>query len=312
MTLWVNTSGQDAAATAGIRSFDAHGFAAGDRAAPLPRFEPSLRRTMAVLALFTAETPTATPHQVLDAVGGGEMEVQAILDSLRVSGLLEWHGELGAYGVGLRAVDLATAYQSQTALIGLATPILRYIGATLDETVMLAVRSGDFRVNIAQVPGTQFFSQPVSCGQRKALYIGAGGKILLAGMSTPTRENYLDRMLQAASPEARARITELLARIRETGFAESFSEGCSGGASFAAAVIDAHQRTIATLAVSVPLHRYSQTLRDFVRQLLLNGADELQQAHHELGLEQGRAGADLPGFVAALSLQRHARAATLS
>lgn len=201
-----------------------------------------------------------------------------VLDALCRHGLLAHDTAQDCYTPGIRTLELAYGYRAETRLIEAARPVLAAIRDRLDETSMLAVRWGDHRVNIAQMTASRPLRQEIPEGKRKPLYIGAGGKILLAGLADDAVAAYLARVpLQKHSPTTTTDRSELLAciaAIRRSGYAETFSERNSGGASFGAAVRTAAGAVVGALVVSVPLCRYSQDLRARVRPLLLDGAEE--------------------------------------
>lgn len=215
-------------------------------------------------------------------------EIRTILDlddaaARDVIGALERHGFLAhdarrsLYMAGIRGVGLAHSYTVETPLVRIAIPALARIRDQSNETTILTVRWGDYRVNIAQAPGSHLFNR--SPQPMKPLHTGSGGKILLASMSDAELGQYIERLKRGELPDSTSMdpqtMIELVREIRKTGIAEGFSERTRESASFAAAIRDAEGAILGALVVSIPLHRYQDDLRHRVIQLLMNGAEEI-------------------------------------
>jgi DNA-binding IclR family transcriptional regulator len=255
---------------------------AEDLGSPNPQPIP-FHLALAVIALFTADRSEWTAAELATETALSDLALRPILRSLCESGLLAYDQHRQSYFPGIRSLELASGFRTRTPLCDIAEPVLESLRARFNETAMLAVRWGDYRVSIAQALSSHPLHQDIPLGKRKPLYIGAGGKILLASLDDVELANYLARIsLDRASPTTttdRIQLIELVAEIRESGFAETFSERNSGGASFGAAVRDGGGAIIAALVLSMPLQRYRFELRDRIKQLLISGAGEISARH---------------------------------
>jgi IclR family KDG regulon transcriptional repressor len=204
-----------------------------------------------------------------------------VVAALLSAGLIAPQTDGAAYTVGIRALELAYAYEHSNPLVEICTPIMKDIRDKVNETIMLAVRWGDYRVNIAQMTSLHPVHQDVPEGQRRPLYIGCGGKILLAAMSDEEISAYLDRVpLKRMSPTTttdRYRLMHAVHAIRQTGYSETFSDGNEGGAAIGVGIRNAAGRVVAALVVSIPLYRYRHHVREQVVQLLMRGSDEASE-----------------------------------
>lgn len=205
-------------------------------------------------------------------------EVIAVLEK---HGLLSYDARRDVYIAGVRSLGLGHSYSTETPLIRAANPTLARIRDQSNETTILTVRWGEYRVNIAQASGHHLFNRappPI-----KPLHLGSGGKILLSGMSDIELAGYVQRLkaghaAHIGDSDFDAMI-ESLREIRKTGVAEGFSERSRESASFATAVRDDAGGILGALVVSVPLHRYQDGLRHRVLQLLINGAEEISDEY---------------------------------
>jgi DNA-binding IclR family transcriptional regulator len=169
---------------------------------------------------------------------------------------------------------------------------MREIRNAVNETVILSVRSGDFRVHIDFVEGLHPMRRMADLGVRAPLYAGAASKVLLAGMEDDEIEAYLGRTDLTAFQEStitdRAVLWREIRSIRKRGFAESKGELFPGGGALAAPIKDFSGRTVGVMDILTPEHRYTAEHRERCIGLLLEGA---AQASQRLGFRaQGSAG----------------------
>src|SRR4029077_19132169 len=109
-----------------------------------------------------------------------------------------------------------------------ALPVMREIRNEVNETVILSVKSGDFRVHIDFVEGLHPMRRTADLGVRAPLYAGAASKVLLAGMEDEEIAAYLERTDLTAFQESTITDPAVLWReirlVRKRCFAESKGE----------------------------------------------------------------------------------------
>jgi IclR family transcriptional regulator, KDG regulon repressor len=173
-------------------------------------------------------------------------------------------------------VRLADIRRRQSNVHDVAIPVMRDIRNQVSETVILSVRSGDFRVHIDFVEGLHSMRRMADLGVQAPLYAGAASKVLLAGMEDDEIEAYLGRTDLTAFQESTITDRNVLWReirsIRKRGFAESKGELFAGGGALAAPIKDFSGRTVAVIDILTPEHRYTAEHRERCIGLLLDGA----------------------------------------
>src|SRR5690606_2214729 len=143
--------------------------------------------------LFDAEHRAITLDDVVDHTGIDRSAALATLCELKRRGFLETVGGGEQWIVGVRSLELAHAHRCENPLVEASQPVVQQIRDLTNETTMFAVRWGDYRVNLVQATSFSPWRQDIPEGFRKPLYIGAGGKILLAAMSDDEIDSYLER-----------------------------------------------------------------------------------------------------------------------
>ena len=165
-------------------------------------------------------------------------------------------------------VRLADIRRRQSNVHDVALPVMREIRNEVNETVILSVRSGDFRVHIDFVEGLHPMRRMADLGVRAPLYAGAASKVLLAGMEDDEIEDYLKRTELTAFQETTITDPTVLWRdirsIRKRGYAESKGELFPGGGALAAPIKDFTGNTVAVIDILTPEHRYTPRIASAV------------------------------------------------
>jgi len=235
-----------------------------------------LTRAINVLSVFGHTRPQLTLSEIVAAVALPKTTVFRLLSSLVERDFCELDPQTGKYSLGFELVRLADIRRRQTNVHDVAIPIMREIRNEVNETVILSVRSGDFRVHIDFVEGLHPMRRMADLGVRAPLYAGAASKVLLAGMDDDDIEAYLARTELTAFQKTTITDIAVLRReikaIRKRGYAESKGEIFPGGGALAAPLKDFTGRTVAVMDILTPEHRYSAQHRERCIALLLDGA----------------------------------------
>src|SRR5215475_1450744 len=215
-----------------------------------------LRRAIEILSVFGHARPAMSLAEVVQAVRLPKTTVFRVLSSLVEGGLCEWDAQGGKYSLGFELVRLADIRRRQSSVHDVAVPVMREIRNEVNETVILSVRSGDFRVHIDFVEGLHPMRRMADLGVRAPLYAGAASKVLLAGMEDDDIEAYLSRT--ELTPLQRTTITDKsvlwreIRTIRKRGYAESKGEIFTGGGALAAPLKDFSGKTVAVMDILTP------------------------------------------------------------
>ncbi len=195
-------------------------------------------------------------------------------------GLVTRDSETGRYSLGYGLLALAEVAKARTGLVERCLPTMRRLRDSLNETILLSVRDGDWRVDLEQLVGLQENRLVVTLGGRKLLYVGAASKLLLSAMTDNEIEDYLTRTPLVSRGEQTIVDPDALrsevARIRSRGYAESLSEGPSRGAAVAAQVFEGDEM-VASLSVFLPGQRYGRHLRRGLIETVCAAAASLAQ-----------------------------------
>ena len=243
-----------------------------------------LNRAINILSAFSHARPLLSLGEVVQLVELPKTTVFRILSSLVDRRFCEFDPETGKYSLGFELLRLADIRRRQNNVHDVALPIMREIRNAVNETVILSVRSGDWRVHIDFVEGLHAMRRMADLGVQAPLYVGAASKMILAGMDDAEVEEYLARTKLVSFQDTTITDEHLLWReigaIRKRGYSESRGELFSGGGALAAAIKDFSGKTVGVIDILTPVHRYTSEHRDLCIRVLLDG---VRRASERLG-----------------------------
>jgi DNA-binding IclR family transcriptional regulator len=217
----------------------------------MPSSQPSVRaleRGLDILGCFHGTGDSLTLTAVAAAVGLAPSTTLRILATLEKKKYLVRNEETKLYCLGPGVLRFSGGGHTieTLAILGLAS--MRELNALYDESISIYVPSGEKRVCIQRVESAHPLRQVVNIGDALSLTVGAGGKVLTAWLDVSP--NYdVSRLMMPISPQ-------LLAQVRETGYAVSFGEREEGTYALAAPIFDHKGNILAALSLSGPTARF--------------------------------------------------------
>ncbi len=182
----------------------------------------------------------------------------------RLCATLEHHGYLirdpatGRYRLSLRVFQIGSTALSDLGLPARAMPALEDLGASVQETVHLAILDGSEIVFIGKVESSRPLGLYSRVGRRSPAHCTALGKVLLAHAAAEARAHVLSRPLArytAATITTPQALERALDEVRRRGYAVDDQEFEDGVRCVAAPVRDHSGRVVAALSVSAPAGR---------------------------------------------------------
>ncbi len=211
--------------------------------------------------------------------------------------------EHGRYTLGARVLELGHAYVRQLDIVAIARPFLVAARDRVNETAVLAVRSGDVWVSVVSVEANQPIRRVMAPGETTPLYGSGTGKLLLAAESDDEVEAYIGRT-QLAPFSATTVVDATLLRaqigeIRASGYACSVNERGAGGVGVSAPIRAHDGRTVAAVLIAAPASRFTPDVRAACVETAVDAAAGVSAA---LGYVTGPGGST--PFAVALTSQR--------
>jgi DNA-binding IclR family transcriptional regulator len=218
----------------------------------------SVARATAIMRCFTEAEPELRVTDLAGRLQLHKSTVSRILATLQREGLVGQNPETGKYHLGLGLIALAGVALGRLDVRGVSQPHLNKLVAFTQETVNISVLEGNECVNIERARSPQPIRYEGWIGRRTPLHCTAAGKVLLAHLPIEERTARLRLPLMSYTSETvtdNHSLEEILANIRQRGYAivhEEFEEGFTG---LAAPIFNHENRVLAAVCVSGPTYR---------------------------------------------------------
>jgi IclR family transcriptional regulator, pca regulon regulatory protein len=224
-----------------------------------PNFLLSLARGLKVIEVFEGHTEGLSAAEVSRRTGLSRAAVRRVLLTLELLGYAK--SDRRIYRLNSRVMRLGFSYLSSSSLATLAQPILEHVIELVHESSSLGVLEGDEVVYVARATAKRVMSIGLSVGSRFPAYCTSMGRVLLSALSEKELAGYLNRIqLKRLTPKTivdKAKLTDLIARVRIAGFALNNEELELGHRSIAVAVKDRRGRIAAGMNIGVHAARVS-------------------------------------------------------
>lgn len=225
----------------------------------------AIARAIDVLKAFSPQHPELTLAEIAASTTLGKATTLRLLKALCDGGLLFKNPTTLRYRLAFEFLRLAEIAKAPIDLLSVARPFMRIARDRLQETALIAVRNGDYRINIEQLESPQPVRRVVAIGEQIPLYVSATGKILIAAMSDADIAAYAARVplqpfSQSTVADAKA-LWDAVQSARTHGYSVAYNEGGTDGAAVSAGILNASGETIGALSVTVPISRFNDDLK---------------------------------------------------
>jgi DNA-binding IclR family transcriptional regulator len=213
---------------------------------------PAVSRAIGLLRVLATHTGPVPAAVLARDLALPRSTVYHLLAVLETEGIVVHLPESRAYGLGLGAFELGSAYLRNDPLERLARPLLARLVEQTGRTAHLGVLHGRETLYLIKEQPRRPVALITDVGVRLPAHLTAVGRSMLAVLPRaqvralyPNREAFVDRT--GRGPQTPIQLRDLLAREAARGWAEEDGEVTDGMASVAAAVLDYGQRPIAAI-----------------------------------------------------------------
>lgn len=238
----------------------------------------SARKLLLMLLCFSSERPTWTVPDLAEELSLSLSSAYRYVAVLREVGLLDSASE-SSYRLTGRTFGLARAAEAaQAPLVDVALPVMTRLRDEIDETVLIAQRSGTTVFCVDRVESRQPVRLQYDRGQPMPLHAGSLARVLLAFMPTAERDHFLRELLPSLPRSQQLLLTpEKLAQVRTMGWTESSGEVDAGIWGTASAIV-VHERVVASIGTAAPDFRLDEHKRQQARRLVQDAARQVSRA----------------------------------
>jgi DNA-binding IclR family transcriptional regulator len=186
------------------------------------------------------------------------------LTSLEFHGILRRKPEDKQWYLGHRLFTWGNLVDESAALRDIAKPIMHNLVAGTGETAILTIYRNQEVICVDKLETSHSIRMALDVGRRRSPHAGASSKILMAYLPEEEIESIIwEKGLPKLCTNTITDPVELvneLARIRESGYAESHEETDPGAWGVATAIHDRNGNVMAAIGVAGPRSRYTEEL----------------------------------------------------
>ncbi|GAB3625735.1 IclR family transcriptional regulator [Pandoraea terrae] len=222
----------------------------------------SVDTALSLLSLV-GECPGLGVTELSQRAGLNKSRAFRLLATLEMHRWVVREGDPVTYVLGPQALVLGVAAHEQVNLVKIAHRHMQTLGRALNENIQLRVRDGLESLCVARVESTHELRMHGVVGNRRPLYVGASGKVLLAFSADDVRAQVLGRPRRRFTSGTLTERDELfteLGNVRSKDCAVSFGELTPEAVSVAVPVRDATGEVVAALSASGPSSRMTRAL----------------------------------------------------
>lgn len=218
-----------------------------------------LHKGLQILSCFGPRRESLSAREIAESLAVPPSTVYRYLDTLIEDGFLIKNRDTGAYRLGFMLLHLGNQVSQSVGFLEIIKPHLSDLSRSLDETVMLMVRSGERVVCVDMKETSKPIRLNMKIGTVIPLYAGASSKVLLAFQPEGFIRDYLKKAtLRRVAPNtiiSKEKLRADLIKIRRQGFAVAEQEVSPGVFGVAAPVFEASGAIVASFVLAGPVER---------------------------------------------------------
>ncbi len=220
---------------------------------------PSVQRALAILELVGRSRERLTLSAMGQQLGIPLSTLHGLASTLVRLGYLEREEPSKVYWLGPKVGEMAAAHHAKVDLVAVSRTAMDRVRDAAGETVSLSVLEGNQIVFIDKRPGQGQVQVVNPVGTRLPAHATGAGKVMLAYLPEEEFERlYPEEELPSLTPytiTTRRKLKQVLARIRERGYAFDDQESELGLWAVAGCIRDALGYPVGALNIVAPLFR---------------------------------------------------------
>lgn len=221
-------------------------------------------------------------------LGLNKSTVFSIISTLENLRCVTQNQDNGRYMLGLRLLEFAQSLLLNLDVVNIAKPYLLDLASKYDETVNLALLSGNDVIYVDKVQSSKSIRVEIRLHEKVPVYCCSTGKTFLSFMEEEQRNHILDKITfqprTIYSISNRAQLEAELEIIRQRGYAYDREEYELGLTCIACPVRNRRGETIASISLNAPTNRMLNINQEALIKDITNLTDELTQKLELLGV----------------------------
>ncbi|SDF21985.1 IclR family transcriptional regulator [Sporomusa acidovorans] len=241
----------------------------------------SLARAAYILEFIAKNHNSASLTQISKNLGLSKSTVHGLISTLEDFNYVYQDQTTGLYQLGLKLFEMGQVVYASMDLRTIAYPVLVELSRQYEETVHLALLSGNEVVYIEKVDSSRSIRIISQIGGRNPTYCTGVGKVLLAGLPVDKVEKIVETTgMKKLTPNTIDNLSDLkccLAEVAQQGYAFDLEEIEMGLRCIAAPIKNHRGITIAGISLSGPTNRLPDELLPQLATDVVNAAHRISE-----------------------------------
>ncbi|GMA55642.1 IclR family transcriptional regulator [Alicyclobacillus sacchari] len=238
----------------------------------------SLKNALHALKCFTTDEPELGITQIAEKLGLSKSTVHRVMTTLAEEGFARRDESTHRYRLGLSVLSLGGIIMSNLEICREGQHLLEEFVNRFDETVHLAVLEDYATVYVSKLECKHPVQIATHLGRKNPLHCTSSGKVILAYQDSAMIEEVIQRGLSPMTPNTITnpdQLRQVLAQIRNDGYAFSRSELREGVHSVAAPVRDYTRQVIGAVTAVGPAARFTDEKMKSLAKTLISISKEI-------------------------------------
>jgi len=196
---------------------------------------------------------------IVQLTGLNKSRVIRLCGTLSSMNYLVYHETDKSFHLGPKFLILGKTYERSNDLISLAKPVLIRLSKKTEETALMSIVDGLSRLCLAKEIGTHPIHFSIEEGERRDLYLGASGKILIAYGSQYLKQEIFNKISSdhhiVEKVNGLENFKSSLKKIEKSGYAISSGEAVRDASAISVPIFNHEGSASASLSVVLPSYR---------------------------------------------------------
>ena len=217
----------------------------------------TVKKTLDILEVFLDSGNEVGISDLAEITGQNVSTIHGIIKELAEKGYIRQRKSRGKYSLGAKFLSFGETVNKMMAIEEeLFHPYMVKLSKELNETVNIAIKNGNYAVNIGIVHSDRTVQVVIHEKIGAPLYCTGVGKALLAGMTNEELDKYFksEKLISYTKNTVTdiGNLKKQIHKIRKTGLAYDFEEYREGVANIVAPVKDHSGKIVAAIGILVP------------------------------------------------------------
>lgn len=240
----------------------------------------TIHRTIKIIKSFSIARQSLSMTELKEITGISIPSLQRVLSTLVYEGFLQKNEKTKKYQLGMELYFLGNLVQKNSNILNAAMEVMERIRDTTNESVSLnTLFQNRSQKCIAYCKSYHVLTTETHVGIVSPLHAGASAKVILAHMEMSDIMNYLETYeLEKFNENTivdKDKLLEELQKIRENGYAVSYSERIKGAFSLSVPIFSSLDHVEDSMSIVIPIARIEEYNLENLINILKDGAREV-------------------------------------